>query len=120
MFDNINISNKVLDTTMLRYNILANNIANVDTVGYKRQDVAFKNILSKEIEDKGIKNIDVKRLEPVVYTDNISYSQRLDGNNVDIDKEMGELSKEKIRYDTLIQRTSAQINRYKYILQNIK
>lgn len=120
MFDNIDISNKVLDMTMLRYNLLTNNIANSETVGYKRQDVQFQDILTKEIEAKGIDGIDINQLEPVVYTDNASYSQRLDGNNVDIDKEMGELSKEKLRYDTLIARTSAQINRYKYILQNIK
>lgn len=120
MFNNIDISNKVLDVTMLRYNLLANNIANSETVGYKRQDVKFQDLLAKEIETKGINNIDINQLEPTVYIDNISYSQRLDGNNVDIDKEMGELSKEKLRYDTLIERTSAQINRYKYILQNIK
>lgn len=120
MFQNLDVINKALDANMLRYDLISNNIANSETVGYKRQDVRFQDILSQEIEMKGIGNIDISKLDSVIYTDNGNFSQRLDGNNIDIDKEMAELSKTKLRYDTLIQRTNAQISRYKYILQNIK
>ncbi|MGL6173051.1 MAG: flagellar basal body rod protein FlgB [Cellulosilyticaceae bacterium] len=120
MFHNLDITNKALDGIMLRYNVLSANIANSETVGYKRQDVKFQDLLEKEMSNKGTEGIDINQIEPQVYTDNLSFAQRLDGNNVDIDKEMGELSKTKLRYDTLVQRTNAQISRYKYILQNIK
>lgn len=120
MFKHIDVMNTALDATTLRYDVITANLANSETVGYKRQDVKFQEILLKEMMEQGIEKIDRDRIEPVIYVDNIGFSQRLDGNNIDIDKEMGELSKTKLRYDTLIQRTNAQLSRYKYILQNIK
>ncbi|MGL5674992.1 MAG: flagellar basal body rod protein FlgB [Cellulosilyticaceae bacterium] len=120
MFHSINIMNKALDATMLRVNTLTNNIANVETPGFKREDVSFEQKLIDEIEKKGVKGVELDAIEGNVYTDYVGYASRMDGNNVDIDREMGELAKTKLRYDVMIQRTSAQIGRYKYILQNIK
>lgn len=120
MFSSIDLSNQVLDATMLRFNTLSGNVANVETPGYKRQDVAFQQKLQRELEKNDPKARDLNNVKPIVYEDKGAYAQRLDGNNVDIDKEMAELAKTKLRYDTLIQRTTAQIGRYKYILQNIK
>lgn len=120
MFHNLDVMNKALDASMMRNNIISNNIANQETPGYKRQDVKFETILAKEIESKGTSTIDVNTLEGEVYTDRQSFSGRLDGNNVDIDQEMSELAKNKLRYETLTRRASAQIQRFKSILQNIK
>lgn len=120
MFHNIDVMNKVLDATTLKFNTIAGNISNADTPGYKRQDVSFEKMLIQEIENNGNKNIDVNNLKPAVYTDKATLSYRLDGNNVDVDTEMSELAQVKLRYDTLIQRATSQIGRYKYILSNIK
>ncbi|MDF2612696.1 MAG: flgB [Clostridia bacterium] len=120
LFHNIDIINKALDATMLRYSTISNNISNQDTPGYKRKDVAFEGFLEKEIERKGIGNISINTLNPKVYVDNQNYAYRMDGNNVDIDVEMAESAKVKLKYDTLIERTSAQLARYKSILQTIK
>lgn len=120
VFQNIDVMNKALDANMLRYSMLTNNIANAETVGYKRQDVKFQDVLAKQVETKGINKVDIAELDPVIYTDDANYSSRLDGNNVDIDQETSELSKTKLRYDVLIERTNSQLSRYKYILQNIK
>ena len=120
MFQSINITNKVLDATMLRLDVLTNNISNAETPYFKREDVSFEAQLESAIEKNKVKDIVVEDLKPTVYTDYGNYANRMDGNNVDIDKEMAELAKTKLRYDTLIQRASAQIGRYKYILQNIK
>ncbi|MHC1750476.1 MAG: flagellar basal body rod protein FlgB [Cellulosilyticaceae bacterium] len=120
MFHNLNVMNKALDASMLRNNIISNNIANEETPGFKRQDVNFQTILASEIKNKGKSGIDVNALDGKVYTDRASFSGRLDGNNVDIDQEMSELAKNKLRYDTLTRRASAQIQRFKTILQNLK
>lgn len=120
MFQSINITNKALDATLLRLNTINNNITNAETPGFKRQDVSFQAQLSKEIDRVGPKGIDLDAIEPKVYTDGGSYAMRMDGNNVDIDKEMAELAKTKLRYETLVQRASSQVGRYKYILQNVK
>ncbi|ONI44551.1 flagellar basal-body rod protein FlgB [Candidatus Epulonipiscioides gigas] len=105
---------------MLRYQQLTNNIANIDTVGYKRMDVAFENILAAELDKSGASGIDLDNINPQIYYDNASTTMRLDGNNVDIDIEMSELSKEKIRYDTLIQKATSQVQRYQNIFQQIQ
>lgn len=120
LFHNIDIMNKTLDATMLRYNMISDNISNEDTPGYKRKDVAFEGVLEKEIEKRGINNIDITSINPKIYVDNQSYSYRMDGNNVDIDTEMAESAKTKLKYDTLVERTSAQLTRFKSILQTIK
>lgn len=120
MFRDIDVTNKVLDATMMKFGAVVGNVTNADTPGYKRQEVSFEAQLEAEIEKKGTKNISAKNLRPVTYTDQSTLSYRLDGNNVDIDKEMSELAQVKLRYDTLIQRANAQIRRYTYILQNIK
>lgn len=120
MFNGIDLTNRALDASMMRYNDLSDNIANVDTVGYKRKDVKFEEALIRELDKNGINGIELERVNPEKYTDKSNYSYRLDGNNVDIDKETSELAKAKLRYDTLISRANSQIGRYKYILQNIK
>ncbi len=120
LFHNIDIINKTLDATMLKYNVISDNISNVDTPGYKRKDVAFEGFLEKEIDKRGIKNINQENISPVVYVDKKNYAYRMDGNNVDIDIEMAEAAKVKLKYDALITRTSAQLNRFKTILQTIK
>ncbi|MDA3732581.1 flagellar basal body rod protein FlgB [Niameybacter massiliensis] len=120
MFRDIDVTNKVLDATMMKFGAVVGNVTNVDTPGYKRQEVSFETQLESEIQKNGTKNITVENLSPVTYTDRSTLSYRIDGNNVDIDKEMSELAQVKLRYDALIQRANAQIRRYTYILQNIK
>lgn len=121
MFTSIDITKKALDASMLRYQHLVNNVANVDTVGYKRTDVEFGSILAKELRShKKPSDINLSTLTPRIYYDDAGARTRLDGNNIDIDKEMSKLSQEKLRYDTLIQRASAQLQRYKNIFQQIQ
>ncbi len=120
MFYDIDITTKALDASTLRYTQLTNNVANVDTANYKRADVAFEVLLQQEIDQNGIKDIDINKIEPYVYKIYENTTMRLDGNNVDIDQEMAELSIEKLRYDTLIERVQSQIQRYQYIFQNIR
>lgn len=120
MFQGIHLTNKVLDATMMRITTLTDNIANVETPGFKRQDVQFKEQLTQLLEKQNLKNTQIEQLQPKVVTDGGNYRMRIDGNNVDIDREMAELAKTKVRYEVLVQRATAQIGRYKYILQHMK
>ncbi len=121
LFNNIDLMNRALDATLLRKNIISQNISNVDTPNYKRKDVSFETILLKEINtNKGISNLDLDKIQPKVYVDNTSSSYRMDGNNVDIDVEMAEEAKVYARYNALITRVNAQLNRFTTVLQNIK
>ena len=45
VFDYINVMDKAADASWTRNEIIANNIANIDTPGYKRQDLNFESEL---------------------------------------------------------------------------
>ncbi|MGL4343741.1 MAG: flagellar basal body rod protein FlgB [Cellulosilyticaceae bacterium] len=120
LFRHLDVTQKALDATMLKQQVITQNLANVDTPRYRRSDVKFEEYLDKQIRQSGISQVNAAGLEPTVYQQYADYTGRLDGNNVNIDTETAELSKTKIKYDALIQRTNAQIQRYKYILQNIR
>ncbi len=120
LFTNLNVMNKVLDATVLRKSVIDENISNADTPGYKRKDVKFETLLLEEINKNGYKKLDINNIDPTIYVDKANFSYRMDENNVDIDVEMVENAKVQLRYNTLIERTSAQIERYKSILQTIK
>lgn len=103
--------------------ILANNISNVDTPGYKRKDLNFEGVLSQELGrckhqslDKKISELDTSKLTANVYTDHSNYSYRMDGNNVDIDTENVELASEQIKYEALTSSISSQFSRMKSVL----
>lgn len=94
IFDYINVLDKAADASWLRNEAISNNIANVDTPNYKRQDVAFETELKRALNttkydtmDARVYNLNLNRIQPEVYTDAQAYSYRLDGNNVDIDTE---------------------------------
>lgn len=117
-FSYINVLDRAADASWTRESAIANNVANVDTPGYKRQDVAFEDILKRELKSskyntlqKAVDQVSLDKLEGQVYTDYASYSYRLDGNNVDIDTENVELASEQLRYQTLTKATSEELTR---------
>lgn len=108
-FDYINVLDKAADASWLRNDAISNNIANVDTPGYKRQDVDFESQLAHALKnsrytsmDERVSNIRLNRLNPICYTDYAGYSYRLDGNNVDIDTEGVYLAKNQVTYQGLV------------------
>ncbi len=108
-FDYINVLDRAADASWLRHEAISNNISNVDTPYYKRQDVAFESELKKALGynryqtmDSKVANIKISRLQPQVYTDYGNFSYRLDGNNVDIENENVMLAENQLKYQGLI------------------
>ncbi|QEH69616.1 flagellar basal body rod protein FlgB [Cellulosilyticum sp. WCF-2] len=120
IFSDIDLMNTAISATMLRKSIISENISNVDTPGYKRKDVRFETILEKEIKKGGTAGLNLKDIEPEIYTDYANSSYRLDGNNVDIDVEMAEEAKVSARYNALVTRVNSQLGRFSTVLQNLK
>lgn len=123
-FSYVNVLDKAADASWMRSSAIANNIANVDTPGYKRQDVEFAQVLKQNLMkakyntlDKAIDGVDLSQLRPKVYTDMKNFSYRLDGNNVDIDTENVELASEQLRYNTL---TSSMKHEFQMFTNAIK
>lgn len=108
-FDYINVLDKAADASWIRNEAITNNIANVDTPGYKRQDVSFENELRKALGssryvsmDDKVASVKTADLTPRAYTDYANYSYRLDGNNVDIENENVMLAENQLKYQGLM------------------
>lgn len=109
VYDYINVLDKAADASWLRNKAIANNIANVDTPGYKRQDVDFEGALKKAILNNRFVSVDDRvgaitsdELEVGMYTDRSGYSYRLDGNNVDIETESAAMVSNQLKYQALM------------------
>lgn len=106
---------KALDAAWLRNEAISQNIANVDTPGYKRKSVAFEEYLNKALDKNSFKGTrtdrrhiaigkkDIDKIEIKVTEEYRTLDMRLDGNNVDIDREMAELARNTIKYNALTQ-----------------
>ncbi len=114
IFESKNIIHKALDASWMRNQVIAQNIANVDTPNYKRKTVSFEEQLIQEMSKSDFKNSDIKNINIKVVQENSNLSYRLDGNNVDIDTESAALAENSIRYNALIQ--SAGYSNIKLVL----
>lgn len=126
VFDYTNILDKAVDASWMRENVITNNIANIDTPGYKRQDVDFESVLQKALGktkysslDKKVRelNQDLGKLTTTSYTDAANYSYRLDRNNVDENTENAELASESLRYQLLTTAITNNFSRMQTVLK---
>ena len=121
-YNYINVLDTALDASWSRNSVISNNIANVDTPGFKRQDVHFEDYLRNEVGytmslDDEVADADLDSLMATTYTDYATASYRIDGNNVDIDTESAELAKNQIKYYTMIDSVSQEFNRLKSVIK---
>jgi len=124
-YNYINVLNKAAGASWTKNEIIANNIANVDTPDYKRRDLNFESLLSEALADnsmytknmdKKVANLNLAALKPDVYTEYSNLSYRYDGNNVDIDTEQAYLADNQIKYYTLLDSMTHEFNRLKSVL----
>lgn len=124
VFDYVNVLGKAADAEWTRFGVLSNNIANVDTPGYKRQDVDFESQLRRALGDSRYETVDAKvshltttELNARIYTDSAGFSYRLDGNNVDIDTEGVEIAASQIKYNGLIDSINQEFANLKMVIK---
>jgi flagellar basal-body rod protein FlgB len=106
--------NNALQAADLRQQVYANNIANADTPGYKRQDVQFESVLQSEMQNTDPTDVSTNAslldVQPTVVQDN-STSISNNGNNVDVNSEMASMAQNQIRYNALIQEMQVRFSR---------
>lgn len=95
-----------LEAASLRQRILANNIANVGTAGFKRSRVEFEDQLAVALSE----GKDPDSVAPTVAVDEDSLG-RPDGNNVDVELEMTRMAENNIYYAALTRELSEQFAR---------
>ena len=88
---------RALSGSSMRQQAIAQNIANVNTPGYRRQDVDFQSALSAAW-DKG--EPAVKNVSTAAQTDQSSV-MRADGSSVDIDSEAASQAKNGLQFEAI-------------------
>ena len=108
-----NLIKKGLNVANLRGQVIANNMANINTKNFKRSSVSFEDTLkdvSSEIENKGYvdgaSKLDYGQTK--VVQDN-STSMRSDGNNVDLEVEKTNQAANTLMYNALITQANNHI-----------
>lgn len=122
--DTTDVLSRTLDALALRQRVTANNVANVDTPGFKGSEVRFEEVLQRALGTQssgaqlamartdaghlmagGVTGLD---LQPrVVELNNLTL--RNDGNNVDIEREMAALAQTQLEYNALTEAISRRM-----------
>ena len=96
----------------LRQKAISNNVANLQTPGYRRLGVKFEQMLSKAIESGNADNINLDELKAELYQPK-NTALNPNGNDVNLEVEVGDMVKNSIRYRAfikLLNKTYAQID----------
>ncbi|BET66041.1 flagellar basal body rod protein FlgB [Opitutales bacterium ASA1] len=111
--ENYEIAKKLLDAAALRQEAIATNLANLETPGFKRIDLApdFAQQLARLSGNPGSTSAD--SLQPKLAEDRLTQSLRPDGNNVSLDRELLEMNRNAVEYEFLTQYASDSIRRLK-------
>lgn len=104
---------RLMDVAALRNDVIAQNVANVNTPGYQAMQVQFEEELARAMAQNGDRGTTVK---PQVVAGG-GAMPRSDGNNVDIDQEMGRLHKNSILFQLFAQFLSTQLSQYRSAIQ---
>jgi flagellar basal-body rod protein FlgB len=126
---------KSLDVSTLRNKVIANNVANVDVPNFKRSEVDFESELRRVIDEReeirrgkiearvsDTRHIPfdaergVRSVHPRINLD-YSTSYRNDGNNVDIEKEIVDASKNQMVYNSAVQSISQNFKILKMVMR---
>lgn len=114
-----------LDGLSMRRDVIAQNMANVDTPNYKAQEVDFETTLQRALYSKkgDTASTTMDRLSKLEDSNTILFkfgskaggTERADGNNVDSDQELTSLTETGLRYDAIARAVNMKLNLMKTI-----
>ena len=92
---------KAMQGSLLRQQVLANNIANANTPGYQRSDVDFQSALAQAFSSG---TPSTSQLEQITFSPQVAANgaMQVDGNTVDINTENADLSENTLDYQALV------------------
>jgi len=88
-----------------RQKAIANNIANIETPGYRRFDVKFAELLANALDSS--EDIDFSQIEAQIYQPGQT-PVKSNGNDVSLEVEVGEMVKNTLRHKTYIRALAKQ------------
>ncbi len=130
----VDLLQRAMDTTSLRYQVTANNLANSEVPNYKRQIVNFESELKHafESEEKAKSGFQLTRTdsrhfalnEPYDYRDveprrvlDYTSTAKANGNNVDAETEANNILQIQMQYRLLTQLTSFEFSQLNTVMK---
>lgn len=104
----------LLDVAAERHKVLASNLANAETPGYRRMELSssFEKSLKSSVADGDLRSVDSSKID---FSEDQSPTLRSDhtGNNVSVDQELMLLNENALRYEALGQFASGSLRQLK-------
>jgi flagellar basal-body rod protein FlgB len=110
--DVVNLVEKALGVRSFYHKILSGNIANVETPNYKEKDIDFLSEIQRQMVNTS--NIEVKE-----KTDSDDKNS-LDGNTVNIEKQMVKMTENSMLYNSLVQVITKKFSMMRYMINEGK
>lgn len=110
------ILQKIIQSSNERHKVIASNIANSDTPGYKAKDVKFTGVLNNEVkllttDPKHMKSKNSGKSGGEIITENdLSWGDR---NNVELDVEVAKMTENSLRHDAAIRILNSKIKMFR-------
>ena len=116
----MSVAQRALDGLALKQQVISRNIANVDTPGYQAQTVDFESALRRAQNTGGTLALAATNSRHLGLADPVSNvqaqlllrqggSERADGNDVNIDDEMVDMSQTGVQYQAMTELVSAKL-----------
>jgi len=104
----LDLMSRLLDVAAMRHDVIAQNVANINTPGYTTLEVNFEDALRESLANK--QDASAAKAEVVEGTGGLP---REDGNNVDVDMEMARLQKNSLYFKVYTQIMANELAQYR-------
>ena len=112
----VDVINAGIKAETLRQKAIANNIANLETPGYRRIDVKFEELLAKCLRSSG--EFDLSEVKPEIYRPKQT-PVKSNGNDVNLEAEIGKMIKNTLRHKAYIRLLNKKYNQIE-LAMNVK
>lgn len=129
----VELLQRSMDVSSLRYGVIANNIANADVPNYKRSEINFEASLKRALDSQNnqprtvvaatdprhissYKPADWRAVQPRRVLDYLSTTKN-NGNNVDPEQEFMDAMKNQLRYTMMTQAAAFEFNQVSLVLR---
>ncbi len=117
-----NILERLIQVANIRHRVLASNISNTDTPGYRAKDISFKGFIDEEVT--GLATTDPHHIKSASGGSDIEGEMMVettlswgDGNNVELDMEMAKMTENALLYEAGIKLLSTKIRMFRNALR---
>jgi flagellar basal-body rod protein FlgB len=108
--DEMNLLSRLLDVAALRQDVIAQNVANVNTPGYRTQEVDFEEALRQAMSQGEPGHVTLPTPEIILRGGGAT---REDGNNIDVDHQMAGLQKNALFFKVYTQLLANDLAQYR-------